>query len=465
MKRGKVLAAAASLTGTATISERSTAASKQGSAPVDVAVIGAGLAGLTAARDLALSGLRTVVIEARDRLGGRTVPNMIGTYPVDSGGTWFHWFQSAIWREIQRYELDVVELPAGESYVMSVGGKRVEVPTDRLIESLRKSLPIFWGDPSYRVALDRPFQVKHHPEELARLDKLSVEDRLKQIKLDPFDEGMLRGLFIDYGRPPSDVSLPWILQRVSNSAWSVESFLSIDGMFKIKDGTKALANALVKEAGCEVMLSSPVSGVEWNASGCSVELADGRRIAARAAVVATPASIWKTIRFSPSLPDAHAEASAEGMSSPKLSNFMMIVNGLPKVLKVMMPHGTFPLEAVFTCDVLPDGRQTIHGFSMGGGVTMAMGRDALQSALRLVAPTAEIVDYVGHDWASDPFALGGHPTLKVGQMARFIDVLDRGVGRLFFATSDIAAQFSGFLSGALESGARAAYRVEKVLKQ
>ncbi len=77
--------------------------------PIDVIVVGGGLAGVTAARDLAQTGVRTLLVEARDRLGGRTAMQTLAGQQVDTGGAYFHWFQAAIWREVMRYELPVVE--------------------------------------------------------------------------------------------------------------------------------------------------------------------------------------------------------------------------------------------------------------------------------------------------------------------------------------------------------------------
>lgn len=71
----------------------------------DVIVIGAGYAGLTAARDLTVSGCNVLLLEARDRIGGRTWSSNLGDYAFELGGTWVHWNQPHIYREISRYGL------------------------------------------------------------------------------------------------------------------------------------------------------------------------------------------------------------------------------------------------------------------------------------------------------------------------------------------------------------------------
>ncbi|KAK7428163.1 hypothetical protein QQZ08_005403 [Neonectria magnoliae] len=71
----------------------------------DVIVVGAGHCGLTAARDASLSGLEVLLLEGRDRIGGRSWSSNIGGYPFEMGGTWVHWGQPNVWREIMRYQM------------------------------------------------------------------------------------------------------------------------------------------------------------------------------------------------------------------------------------------------------------------------------------------------------------------------------------------------------------------------
>lgn len=84
----------------------------------DVIVIGAGYAGLTAVRDLTLSGLKVLLLEARDRIGGRTFTATIDGHHFEMGGTYVHWTQPNVWKEIARYSMQssveaVVDLEQG----------------------------------------------------------------------------------------------------------------------------------------------------------------------------------------------------------------------------------------------------------------------------------------------------------------------------------------------------------------
>src|SRR5881397_2102221 len=79
----------------------------------DVVVIGGGFAGVTAARDLRQRGYRVLILEARDRLGGRTWTAEFAGQPVEMGGAWVHWCQPHVWAEITRYGLQITESPPG----------------------------------------------------------------------------------------------------------------------------------------------------------------------------------------------------------------------------------------------------------------------------------------------------------------------------------------------------------------
>jgi NADPH-dependent 2,4-dienoyl-CoA reductase/sulfur reductase-like enzyme len=92
----------------------------------DVVVIGAGYCGLTAARNAAIEGLKVLLLEGRDRIGGRSWSSNIGGYPFEMGGTWVHWGQANTWREILRYQMEKdVEM----SFDFSNGVKHFELNT------------------------------------------------------------------------------------------------------------------------------------------------------------------------------------------------------------------------------------------------------------------------------------------------------------------------------------------------
>ena len=106
------VAGATSLTAaTAASVQRAIAASTEHESEYGAIVIGGGFAGVTAARDLQKNGVKTLLIEARNRLGGRTFTSKFAGHKTDLGGTWVGWLQPHVWSEINRYGLEMEETP------------------------------------------------------------------------------------------------------------------------------------------------------------------------------------------------------------------------------------------------------------------------------------------------------------------------------------------------------------------
>src|SRR6266568_4599041 len=97
----------------------------RGDADADVVVIGAGFAGLVAARELGRAGFGVLVLEARDRIGGRTWTDRRLGLDLELGGTWVHWVQPHTWAEMTRYGREITRSPAvEEAYWLGAGGAR-----------------------------------------------------------------------------------------------------------------------------------------------------------------------------------------------------------------------------------------------------------------------------------------------------------------------------------------------------
>ena len=97
----------------------------------DVVVVGGGFAGVTAARELAHRGARVLLLEARNRLGGRTFHAPFGDRKVELGGTWIHYTQPHVWAEVMRYGMEIAETPGvahPDRVLWMSEGKVLEIP-------------------------------------------------------------------------------------------------------------------------------------------------------------------------------------------------------------------------------------------------------------------------------------------------------------------------------------------------
>ena len=91
--------------------------------PKTVAIVGAGFAGLVAARELETVGIKTEIFEARDRIGGRAWTEDRMGHTLELGATWVHWMQPFIWTEIKRYKQGIYPSPVAEQALWITGGE------------------------------------------------------------------------------------------------------------------------------------------------------------------------------------------------------------------------------------------------------------------------------------------------------------------------------------------------------
>ena len=138
-----------------------------GKTDFDVAVVGGGFAGATAARELGKNGYSVVLLEARNRLGGRTFTSTFADQEIEFGGAWVHWLQPYVWSEMERYGLGVVEDPftgLDLTRVMGNDGVAKSVDPDRFLADIRDGFQKFCHD--VWEIFPRPYEPLHNPKVL-----------------------------------------------------------------------------------------------------------------------------------------------------------------------------------------------------------------------------------------------------------------------------------------------------------
>jgi len=156
----------------------------------DVVVIGGGFAGVTAAREAALRGRSVLLLEARERLGGRTWSAVWNGLPVEYGGAWVHWHQPHTWSEITRGGLDVVLSDDAERAGWYVDGVRREGTIAERDAIAERGWNRFVA--GVHGALPNPHEPLPATSELARFDRLTIAERLAELELDAEEREVLR---------------------------------------------------------------------------------------------------------------------------------------------------------------------------------------------------------------------------------------------------------------------------------
>ncbi|MBT2430538.1 FAD-dependent oxidoreductase [Streptomyces sp. ISL-112] len=416
----------------------------------DAIVIGAGYAGGTVARELAGKGMRPIVLEARDRTGGRVWTDTFAGTSIEVGGGWVGSQQRLVQRELARY---------GITTTADIASDRMLLPTENGFESLSPgdavaALNPLWTE-FYRGSeayFERPDQPLYRKDLLKPVDGLSLADRLGQMSLSPTDFIRLNSETSMYSGGPSSIgALTGMAQWYQLSGGTYESFLSMSE--KPAGGMGALLTAMLKESKAEIRLKSPVTEIAESGGQVRVRVADGTTYGAPVVVVATPTNVWKHIAFKPGLPPAHSKAARQGIGVPHSNKLWLHVRGQVEALFAQAPADS-PLMMMLPQQQLADGRlmTAFSGTSLNTNDPVAV-----QNAVRRFLPGSSLIRYRTMDWGKDPYARGGWGLRRPGQLLGLFPQIEEPHGRILFAGADIAQGWHGaYVEGAIESGLRAA---------
>ncbi|MFC9293556.1 flavin monoamine oxidase family protein [Streptomyces sp. NPDC057011] len=426
----------------------------------DVIVIGAGFAGVTAARDLSKQGKRVLVLEGRGRIGGRTWTSTLGGHLVEMGGTWVDpATQPHIGAEIKRYGIELQEEGSIDRLILptGTGPKEFDVAAGfAKINALRAS--IFDGSAQY---FDRPFEPLHRLDLLQSVDKLSLRDRLNQLALSPADELLINGETALLAGGTSAQGALTMLAQQWQLAGGTEAGWNNTVRWSMKGGTSGLLNAMLKDStNATLRLNSPVTAVSDGGRGIQyVTTRSGVRHAARAVIVAAPINVWKTIKFSPSMPAAQTAATAGNAGGAE--------HGKKFWIHARAGQGRFyaqGAEGGASIPWLQAGPATTEG-QLYVGFSVDPNLDVnnvtqMKAAVKQLGVELDIISVKGHDYGKDEFALGAWGFRNPGQLTSLYPNILADTGRVAFASGDAANGWSGYIDGALESGIRGVKQVQ-----
>jgi len=428
----------------------------------NVVVIGAGFTGITAARELQRSGLDTLLIEARDRIGGRTHTIDFHGHPLEMGGMNVHWIEPYIWSELNRYGIPIRENDPFDTFILVDGEThRRYAPA----EAGRRFRTIFerFFEPFDRSIMPRPHDPLFRREMVAEVDRLSLRDRFDAVELSPEDRKWLGGwLSFHAGGPIEHGAMASLLRTYALANWNYETMLDIMGRYRIVGGSARLLSLMLDDAACDIRLSLPVAAIADDDAGVTVTARDGKRFTASAAVVAVPVNTWPQIAFSPALAAPRAEAAQAGFMAPNVTKIWVLVrHGGNERVMVQWPEGS-PIS-VLRSDAQIGGDLLMVALSTDPEFDV-QDRGGVERIIRSVLPSAEVIDMATTAWGSEEFTRGAIPCMRPGQLSRYYERLREPDGRLFFAVSDLGSGFTG-IDGAIEQGHTAARHVRAFLSQ
>ncbi|HDR9494402.1 flavin monoamine oxidase family protein [Burkholderia stabilis] len=431
----------------------------------DVIVIGGGFAGLTAARDCALRGMKTLLLEARSRVGGRTFTSSYEDHRLELGGTWIHWTQPNVWNEVSRYGLGLVE-SAGASpdrLTWRSGARVFNGDVAKAFPILADAMAKFCDVDGMggRSVFPRPYDASFNEQGVRKFAGMSLKDRLDALKFAPEADGLISAQLTTLcNRDPASGAFVEHLRLMSLVNYDM-GLLFDCSRYKIEQGMSGLAHSIIADGRADVMLSAPVAKVERQQTKVIVTTTAGAQYSAGSVICTVPVNVLKTIEFSPPLDPRKLQVSKAGVAGQGAKCYVHIRQKIGK----WMGCGAFPNPITMTWTEQERDDGTLLVAFGPPGLLDINDEQAVQKALRTILPGVDVVATTGYQWTADPYSQGTWCFYHPGQMENALTPLRTREGAIFFASADSALGWRGFIDGAIESGTRTAQEVHAFLDQ
>ncbi|QVQ51737.1 FAD-dependent oxidoreductase [Spiractinospora alimapuensis] len=424
----------------------------------DVVIVGAGVAGLVAARELTRQGIDVVLLEARDRIGGRTWTDHRLGRDLEMGGTWLHWTQPHAWSEVSRYGLDVTRGPRSRETYWLAGDEVRRGTLDDFMRLIDPGMTRLLADTMAWIPRpDAPLTV----ESLAEVDGVTVQEMVDRLDLPVEERNANEAAWVGHLNAPLDqCAFTSALRWTAAAAGSWHLMHEASAIFRLVDGTRALVDAIAKDAGGEIRLDSPVSSITHGEHSAVVTYADGQVVEASRVVITVPQNVLHQLQVSPELPAGKIQPSAERTASQGVKVWIRVRGPITPFFAYSSQH--HPLAVVRT-EYIGDDDAVLVAF--GPDATRIDGNDrgAVNSALKVWRDDLEVLEVTSHDWMADERSKETWFIQRPHQLTRYHEQQRRNEGVLHFASSDYATVWAGFIDGAIESGLRAAREVRTTL--
>ncbi|MFG1783158.1 flavin monoamine oxidase family protein [Rhodococcus oryzae] len=445
----------------------------------DVVVVGAGPSGLTAATELTKAGYTVAVLEARDRVGGRTWTDTVDGAMLEIGGQWVSPDQSALYATLETLGLKTFDrYREGDSVYIAPDGERTEysgdgfpvsehtrAEMDRLVASLDELAAEIGAEEPWAHPLSRELDSVSFRQWLAaRSDDQEARDNIS--------------LFVAGGMLTKPAHAFSALQAVlmAASAGSFSNLVNEDFILdrRVIGGLQQVSLGLAESLGDNVFLNSPVRTIEWGTDEVTV-LADGDlRVRARRVVLAVPPNLYTRVSFDPPL--------------PRRQHQMHQHQSLGLVIKVHAVYespfwradglsgtgfsASEPVQEVYDNTNYGDERGTLVAFVSDEKADAMFELSAAERKARILGSlahflgprAAEPVVYFESDWGSEEWTRGAYAaSFDLGGLHRYGRDQRTPVGPIHFSCSDIAGAGYQHVDGAIRMGLRTAGDIDLAL--
>ena len=444
----------------------------------DVVVVGAGLAGLVAARELTAAGASVVVLEARDRVGGRTLNEPLGDgQVVEVGGQWIGPTQDRLAALAEAVGVETYPTYIKGEHLIELDGKvrRYTGDTPRLgphvlADVLQAQAKI--ERMAKRVPLDAPWTAPH----AERLDSQTFATWMRRNVYTRAGRAMMEaGIEGVWAAEPADVSLLHVL-FYTRSGGGLASLVGTEGgaqQDRFVGGSQLISLRVADELGDAVRLSAPVRRIEHGDDGVTVH-ADGVSARGRRAIVAVPPTLAGRIAYAPPLPGLRDQLTQRMPQGTVIK--CMAVYDTPfwrdDGLSGQGISDTGPAKITFD-NTPPSGSPgVLLGFLEGNMARDYGARPASERREAVVAGFARLLGeraarperFIERVWADEEWTRGCYGCyMPTGGWTQYGRALREPIGPLHWAGAETATVWNGYMDGAVRTGEETALAVLRAI--
>ena len=441
----------------------------------DYVIVGAGVAGSTAAYELKKKGASVLVLEARERVGGRTWSGVLDGAEVDWGGEWIGDGQPRIYQLIQELGLRTFPTYDTGKKVLDVGGRTSTysgtIPWMAPWKLIQIQLSIWIIDAyAHRVDIANAW---NHPK-ASRWDSITLESLRRTFMWSADARGAMdAAIRTIFGAESGELSMLHMLAYV-RSAGSMNNLIATEGGFqhdRIAGGAQSVALALADSIGQDrVILGQPVAAIAQDDDGVTLTAASGTSYRAKRVVVAVPVPLGSRIQFTPQLPALRQQLMGRSHMGAAVKIFARYETAFwrERGFSGEAACGDGPISVTFD-QCSEDGKTACLMAFVGGKFARTWHR--MDESERKQIVISHFVKYFGEearnplsyaeqDWCGEEWS-GGAPIalFPTGTLSVHGPALREPIGRIHWAGTETARQCMGFIEGAVESGQRVAGEV------
>ncbi len=472
--RGAAVFSATGLLGRWALASAATVPRTSANLRTQIVVIGAGFAGLACARALTVAGRDVVVLEARDRVGGRTLNHPLpGGGVIEIGGQWAGPTQDRLLAIAKQVGVEIYPTYDTGAYVDYRHGKRHtysgRIPRHDVIGSVEAGIAIARLN---RMAQAVPLETPWTAPRAALWDSQTFQTWMDEHLYSSGARHLLQ-LAIEavFSVHPRDVSLLHVLFYI-HSGGSLENLINTTGgaqAWRFVGGSQLVAIKMAAELGEPVRLNAPVTEIAQDEAGVTVH-GEGFSVRAQRAVVAVPPALAGRIRYSPAMPGLRDQLTQRMPLGTVIKVQCVYPNPFWRAagLAGQATSDLGPVKLAYD-NSPPDAHLgVLMGFMEGsdGRVYGEKTREARRAAtiecfVRYFGEQArKPIEYIEQNWSAEEWSRGGYAGFFApGGWTDYGPALRAPVGRIHWAGTETATVWNGYIDGAIRSGERAAAEV------